>query len=409
MENIDIDGTPFTVLMDRAVKIKSLQSAQLARKYNASPSFIQSSIFASDEVINARNLDSFTDRLGAAIAWKEDGNAAYRDGQFDEALEKYQMSLSLFRFVENTNPNIKNEGIKDEYLKEIIYIPKSNDEQLQMEQLLVKLYNNIALTSLKRNDHRTAVQACDCALEVDCENDKAFYLRAQARLAPKNASATDEELVMMDLRSAVTFNPNNTQARKQLKELRLRVKSQRTKDKDAFSGLFNRGEVYDANELDKEKEIRRKCRENDRVKARCQDVVIGRQLVQLYDERGMIEEKTKIEESLKSLDVASEQVVNDFDFRNPTAKMVEDARAIGVDLYDQQTIEMLEQMREDEDRRIQVCNGTTEQTSTGSITATNKYSSRRIFKIFRGVTMLFVLLIVYIRILTSFIHSQMNA
>ena len=408
MDKLDIDGTPFSVLMDRAVKIKSLQSAQLARKYNALPSFIQSSIFASDEVINARNVDSFTQRLGAAIAWKEDGNAAYRDGQFDEALEKYQMSLSLFRFVENTNPNIKNEGIKDEYLKEIVYVPKSNDEQMQMEQLLVKLYNNIALTSLKRNDHRTAVQACDCALEVDCENDKAFYLRAKARLVPKNASATDEELAMMDLRSAVTFNPNNTQARKHLKELRLRVKSQRTKDKDAFSDLFSRGEVYNTNELDKEKEIRRKCRENDRVKARSQDVVIGRQLVQLYDERGMIAEKTKIEESLKSLDVASEQVVNELDFRNPTAKMVEDAKAMGVDLNDQQTIEMLEQMREDKERGVQVCNGSTEK-STGSTTATNKYSSRRILNIFRGVTMLFVLVIVYIQILTSFIHSQMNA
>lgn len=409
MDKIDIDGTPFSVLLDRAVKIKSFQSSQLARKYNALPSFIQSSIFASDEVINARNADSFTERFDAAMTWKEDGNAAYREGRFDEAFENFKMSIALFRFVENTNPNVKKEGIKDEYLRETIYIPKNDDEQLQLQQLLVKLYNNIALTSLKRNDHRTAVQACDCAIEVNRENDKSFYLRAQARLAPKSASAIDEELAMMDLRAAITLNPNNKQARKQLNELRLRIRSQRTKDRDAFSGLFSRGEVYDTKELDKEKETRRKCRENDRSKARGQDVILGRQLAQLYTERGMIAEKTKIEESLKYLDVASEQVANEVDFRNPTAKMVEEANAMGVDLSDQQTIDILEQMREERDVEVKVCNGSTEQKRTSTTTITSKYSSTRIFKLARGAAMLFVILLVYIRLFNSFIRYQMNA
>ena len=172
MDKIDIDVTPFSVLLDRAVKIKSSQSAHLAQKYNALPNFVQSSLFPSDEVINARNLCSFTEQFDAAMAWKEDGNAAYREGRFDVALEKYKMSLTLFRYVENSNPNIKNEGIKDEYLREIMYVPKNNDEEQQLHQFLVKLYNNLALTSLKINDHRTAIQACDCAIEVDRQNDK---------------------------------------------------------------------------------------------------------------------------------------------------------------------------------------------------------------------------------------------
>lgn len=408
MDKIDIDGTPFSVLMDRAVKIKSHQSTHLARKFNALPSFIQSSIFPSDEVINARLLDSFTDRFDAAMTWKDDGNAAYREGRFDEALEKYQASLAIFRFVENTNPNIKNEGIKDEYLRETIYVPENNDEQQQLQEFLAKLYNNLALTSMKRKDHRAAVKACDCAIGVDRNNDKSFFLRAQARLAPKSASAVDEELAMLDLKAAVTINPNNMQARKHLKELRLRVRSQRTKDKDAFAGLFSRGEIYDTNELDEEKEARRKCREKHRVKAKEQDVIVGRQLSQFYSERGMIEERTQIEESLKSLNAASNQVSNEVDFRNPTAKMVEEANAMGVDLSDQQTIEMLEQMREEKDRGIELRNDNTEQNSTSTSTVTNKRSSTRFPKLFRGAAMLCVVLIVYIRILNSFIHYQMN-
>lgn len=411
MDKIDIDGTPLSVLMDRAVKIKSLQSAHLARKYNALPSFIQSSIFPSDEVINARRLDSFTDRFDAAMTLKDDGNAAYREGRFDEAFEKYEAALAIFHFVENMNPNIKNEGIKDEYLRETIYAPKNNDddEQQQLQEFLAKLYNNLALTSMKRNDHRVAVQACDCAIEVDRNNDKSFFLRAQARLASKSASAVDEELAMVDLKAAVTINPNNKQARKRLKELRLRDRRQRSKDKDAFAGLFSRGEIYDTNELNEEKEARRKCDENHRVKAKEQNVIIGRQLSQLYSERGMIEERTQIEESLKSLDAASNQVSNEVDFRNPTAKMVEEANAMGVDLSDQQTIEMLEQMRVEKDRGIEVCNnGSTQQNSTSTSTGTNKYSSTRFLKLFRGAAMLSVLLIVYIRLLNSFIHYQMN-
>lgn len=66
---------------------------------------------------------------------------------------------------------------------------------------------------LKTNEYQTAIQACDYALEIVNKNDKAYYLRALARLAPKNASATDEGLAMVDLRSAVMNNPNNKQAR----------------------------------------------------------------------------------------------------------------------------------------------------------------------------------------------------
>lgn len=99
--------------------------------------------------------------------------------------------------------------------QEVAFVPPNNDEgqQQQLEQFLVRIYNNIALTMLKTNEYQTAIQACDYALEIVNKNDKAYYLRALARLAPKNASATDEGLAMVDLRSAVMNNPNNKQAR----------------------------------------------------------------------------------------------------------------------------------------------------------------------------------------------------
>ena len=164
-------------------------------------------------MINARNKNDFDERIKAAIAFKDDGNTAYREGRFDDAMRQYQMALHVFRFLENNNPDVH--SIKDEYLREVAYVPPNNDEgqQQQLEQFLVRIYNNIVLTMLKTNEYQTAIQACDYALEIDNKNDKACYLRALARLAPKNANATDEGLAMVDLRSAVMNNPNNKQAR----------------------------------------------------------------------------------------------------------------------------------------------------------------------------------------------------
>ena len=410
MENIDIDGTPFSVLLDRAVKIKSSQSAALSSKYNALPTFVQCSIFPSDEVINARNLVIFSERLNTAMTWKEEGNASYRDGQFDDALEKYKMALSLFRHVENSNPNIKNEGIKDEYLREVIYVAKSEDEKMQLQHFLVKIYNNLALVALKRMEYQTAIQACDCAIEVDKANDKSFYLRAQARLLPKCSTSTDEELAMKDLKTAAEINPKNKQTRTQLSELRVRVKSQRVKDEDTFAGLFDRGEVYYANELDEEKEARRKYY-NEKDKG--QDVILGRQLAQMYAERGMVEEKAKIEKSLKLVNdgSASEQLMKDIDFRNPTTKMIEEADAMGVDLSDPQTIELLEQMKQEQinGNKMNDCTiSCDEQSVDVTKNATqSKYSLSRLLKALRGATMLCVMLIVYVRIVNTFLYHQM--
>ena len=154
MENIVIDGTPFSVLMDRAVKIKSSHAAAARKKYDALPSFLQSSLISSDEVAFARNLE-FDDRIETAMTWKEDGNAAYREGRFDDALEIYKTSLHVFRYLLQTNPDdndIKNFGIKDEYLREVTFHPKSEKQQQQLDHFFVNIYNNIAITCLKKND-----------------------------------------------------------------------------------------------------------------------------------------------------------------------------------------------------------------------------------------------------------------
>jgi hypothetical protein len=146
-----------------------------------------------------------------------------------------------------------------------------------------------------------AIQACDCAVQLDKENDKSFYLRSQARLAIKSASANDEKLAMADLRTAVTLNPKNKKARQQLQALSLRIKTQRAKDKNTFTGLFNRGEIYYPHELEEEKKTRKTEIDAIKAKAKGQEVVLARQLAQIYDERALVDQRTKNNETLRSL------------------------------------------------------------------------------------------------------------
>jgi hypothetical protein len=95
--------------MDRAVKLKSLQMSQERKNYDQMPSFYQHSIFNQyDDVKAVRNLD-FVDRITAARQMKEDGNNAFKKGLWDEAMMHYEKALSVFRYLENTNPQWKNQ------------------------------------------------------------------------------------------------------------------------------------------------------------------------------------------------------------------------------------------------------------------------------------------------------------
>jgi hypothetical protein len=197
-----------------------------------------------------------------------------------------------------------------------------------------------------------AIEACDFALGVDEDNDKSYFLRAKSRLAPNSSCAEDESLARSDLKMALKRNPNNKEARKLLQKLDSQLKLRKRKDKEQFGGLFDRGEVYDAQELNEKKERSRKAAEQERADSRRRDLILGKQLVQLYEERGMMEtERHKLESSIHEMRAATDNNknahLNNLDFRNPNEKMIQDAKAMGVDLKDEKTVELLEKMREE--------------------------------------------------------------
>ena len=117
-----------------------------------------------------------------------------------------------------------------------------------------------------------------------------------------------------------------------------KVKSQASKDKQSFCGLFDRGEVYKEAELLKQKTVLK-----DQKTAHDRDVILGRQLVQHYEEQGMEAEKENLQTSLNAEIQRRNKAV---DFKNPSEEMVKDAAIMGVDLADPQTVELLMNMQQ---------------------------------------------------------------
>ncbi len=340
-----MDGTPFSTLMDRAVKIKCLQSKRDRIKYDAFPAFYANTIYPNDDVLAARRLHTFPKRLDAAYRMKEAGNEAFRNGCFHDAVTKYGMAISVFRYLEITNPEWKSQGIiEDRFVREIEYECNDETECHNLNQLLSNCYTNIALSSCKLKDYPLAIQACDYATLVNGRNDKAYFLRAQARLSPKSSGLVDQQLARLDLLMALKLNPENSEAKVKLAMVSRVMRMQKMNDENIYKGLFDRVEIYDHRELHQHqsKEERRECTVKSTLDSKQRDILMGRQLAQLYNEQGMYKEQERIEQSIQN-EIESMETLN---FRNPSPKMILEAESMGINLNDPQTIELLERMKD---------------------------------------------------------------
>ena len=66
----EVGGTPFRVLMDQAVKMKTADSAIFRRGFDKWPRFYQNSVFANDVVKEARGM-GFEEMIGEAEKVRE--------------------------------------------------------------------------------------------------------------------------------------------------------------------------------------------------------------------------------------------------------------------------------------------------------------------------------------------------
>jgi len=203
-----VDGTPFSVILSRAVKLKSLQMAEFRSTYDSYPEFYRNTIFSQDDIIHIRTK-SFQTQIDYANTLNDEGRDAFKRNEFLQAYAKYELSLSVFRYLHNKNSNWKNEGIKDIDIEEVVYESKNEDEMNAVCSVCLKCYTNIAATALKIERYTVALEACTLALVMDPQNVKALFLRSKARTIPKYSGISDLKLALQDLDKALSINPGN--------------------------------------------------------------------------------------------------------------------------------------------------------------------------------------------------------
>jgi len=169
---------------------------------------------------------------------------------FEKAITSYEKAAGLLRFVECVRPDWKNDdgsykGIEDDWLRvDDTALREDSVEREEVQDMITSCYLNIALVSQKLQKFEQMRKACDEVLsKVNDQNVKAFYRRAQARVAPVGALDSDRDAAIEDLVAAAKIAPQDKDVRSLLSKLRAEKRRNETDDRNKFAGMFERGEV----------------------------------------------------------------------------------------------------------------------------------------------------------------------
>ncbi|TMW60864.1 hypothetical protein Poli38472_000906 [Pythium oligandrum] len=341
---------PFGDLMNKAVKLKTHQQAQLRTRFDSWPTYFQHSMFMQESVLSQRDKN-FPDRIEAAEAMKSSGNDHFSKGDFDEAVAEYEKALAVFKYAENTDPGWKKKGIEDKDIHVVDFKCDDKNDQERLDSLKVACYLNIAVSKFKLKEYPTCIHACGDALEIEPKNVKALYRRALALITPASSGALEFERALDDLHKAYSINPENRDVRKMYRELREQQVKQKEFDRATFTGMFNRGEVYDDVDTSVKPKEDGPETEEEREERFRNEVLEAEDLARMCESKGHTEYASQIRGKIEEAKLARSRRRKEVDFFNPTQQMIDDAKKQGIDLADPQVQAMLHQLQEDERRK----------------------------------------------------------
>ncbi|CAI2366512.1 unnamed protein product [Moneuplotes crassus] len=153
------------------------------------------------------------ERIKVTLKLKEDGGIKFKFKEFKEAEGLYREAISHLDAVQNDNKEVQN-------LKKTIFV-------------------NIAVCCNKSESYIEAIRACDKSINIDDQNPKAYYHRANA-----NRKMKQFENAIADLKSAIKLSPKDKALRKEFQackdEKKAHDKSQAKMLTDFFAeGVYN--------------------------------------------------------------------------------------------------------------------------------------------------------------------------
>lgn len=156
------------------------------------------------------------EKIEAASKKKEEGNTLFKAGKYERASKRYEKVY--FRVI-HTSPGLHWASFELmiystslpwhillwQAVKFIEYDSTfSDEEKKQAKSLKVTCNLNNAACKLKLKDYKQAEKLCTKVLELDSNNVKALYRRAQAYI-----QLVDLDLAEIDIKKALEIDPHN--------------------------------------------------------------------------------------------------------------------------------------------------------------------------------------------------------
>lgn len=192
-------------------------------------------------------MSKVEDKLKQALIFKDEGNEFYKAKDYKKALRKYHNAVLYMKGIDNdlhgmpaflqsesVDPN-SDKRISDELEEDCI---KAN----------VSIYNNLAACLLANardktpkvmDDYEKVVKYADIVLELEQDNDKALYRKAQALKQLRNfsdAKDTFEFLKAVQGRKGVAVPKDVLES---IKECQEALKDSAKKEKSMYQNMFN--------------------------------------------------------------------------------------------------------------------------------------------------------------------------
>lgn len=156
---------------------------------------------------------SSTERIEAAGKKKEEGNNLFKSGKYLRAGKKYDKAADY----------VSEEG------------PFGDEEMKLAKALRVQCWLNGAACNLKLNNFKEAINLCSKVLDVEFNNVKALFRRAQAFI--ENA---DLDLAELDIKKALELDPENREVKMIQKRLKQLQTENNRRDAKMYANMFSR-------------------------------------------------------------------------------------------------------------------------------------------------------------------------
>ncbi|XP_068133762.1 peptidyl-prolyl cis-trans isomerase FKBP4 [Hyperolius riggenbachi] len=153
------------------------------------------------------------EKLEQGVLVKERGTQYFKAGKYRQAIIQYK---KIMHWLEHES------GLAEE--------EKAKSKSLQLAASL-----NLAACYLKLVEHRQTLDHCNKALELEPNNEKGLFRRAEAYMG-----VNEDELARDDLNKVIQLYPNNKAARTLLAQCQQRIRQQHQREKKIYANMFQR-------------------------------------------------------------------------------------------------------------------------------------------------------------------------